>query len=595
MRYLRLLSNALIAGLVGAAYLTILLLQLNPHLPVFDRVVIEWYAALSALYGVHLAVGCYGAMLLLEVIGVPVRGPAWVSVRLQAWFGTLLCGGAALLMWLNLRAFSVAIGEDAARGMAAGAIGATGVAAVLLSIAIASYSIGWRGSRAAAAILSLALGASLALPLAARGFGELRPPAAQPFTAPATAATSGGDTEASAGRVVLVLLEGASLDYLWPRAVEGRFPNFGRILDRGAAMDLATLRPTQPEPVWAAVATGKYPPRNGVPSSALYYVRSRTHAVQLLPDYCLAHALVRFGLVQAAPHSSSSWRARPLWSLLATRGISSGVVRWPVTYPAQPIRGFLISDRLHLVSRSLLRLVDETVAYPAEVLPAARDAFFDAPQAPEIAPVPVNASASGLEPLQEQPARWDRIYGRLARELSASIRPGLLAVRYAGIDAVGHTYLRYAMPRAFGNVSEADVRRHGAVLDRYYAFLDAEIGAQIATLGPDDLLLVVSGFGMEPMTVPKRLLAQLLGDVRMSGTHERAPDGFLLAYGARVRSGKLQRGAVVDVAPTILYYLGLPVGRDMDGFARTDLFVKEFSDSRPIVFIRSYETLMAGR
>jgi predicted AlkP superfamily phosphohydrolase/phosphomutase len=354
-------------------------------------------------------------------------------------------------------------------------------------------------------------------------------------------------------------------------------------------MDLATLRPTQPEPVWTAVATGKYPPKNGVPSGATYYVRSRAADVELLPDYCLAHALVRFGIVRAAPHQSASWRARPIWRLASERGMQSGIVRWPATYPANPTNGFLVSDRVHLVSQSLLQLTDESIAFPPAILPAARAAFADATGIQEIAPVPVNASGGGLETVQDQPTRWDRIYGRLARDLASTREPDLLAIRYTGLDAIGHTYLRYAMPRAFGNVPEAEIRAFGAVLDRYYTFLDSEVGAALEMLGPEDLLLIVSGFGMEPVTVPKRLLAQVLGDVRMSGTHERAPDGFLLAYGARVRSGKLQRGAVVDVAPTVLYYLGLPIGRDMDGYARADLFVREFSENRPIVFIPSYE------
>jgi hypothetical protein len=249
----------------------------------------------------------------------------------------------------------------------------------------------------------------------------------------------------------------------------------------------------------------------------------------------------------------------------------------------------LISDRLHHVSTSLLRLADESMAYPADVLPHARDAFSSAEAVPEVAPLPVGSAGMMPETLQHQPTRWDRTYGRLARTLARERRPQFLAIRYTGIDAIGHAYLRYATPRAFGDVPEDEVRQHGSVLDRYYSLLDEEIGAALGMIGPDDLLLVVSGFGMEPVTLPKRLLARVLGDPRMSGTHERAPDGFLLAYGAAVRSGKLQRGAIVDLTPTILYFLGLPVGRDMDGFARADLFVREFTDNRPIVFIPSYE------
>jgi hypothetical protein len=80
----------------------------------------------------------------------------------------------------------------------------------------------------------------------------------------------------------------------------------------------------------------------------------------------------------------------------------------------------------------------------------------------------------------------------------------------------------------------------------------------------------------------------VMGDPDFSGTHERAPDGFLLAYGASVQPGRRSRGSVVDVAPTILYFLGLPVARDMDGFTRADLFTRGYTAERPIVFIPSY-------
>ena len=96
---------------------------------------------------------------------------------------------------------------------------------------------------------------------------------------------------------------------------------------------------------------------------------------------------------------------------------------------------------------------------------------------------------------------------------------------------------------------------------------------------------VVSGFGMEPVGLGKRLLARVLGQPDVPGSHEDAPDGFLLAYGAPMRSGRARLGSIVDVAPTVLYLLGLPVARDMDGIARTDLFKPAFTATRPIAFI----------
>jgi len=74
----------------------------------------------------------------------------------------------------------------------------------------------------------------------------------------------------------------------------------------------------------------------------------------------------------------------------------------------------------------------------------------------------------------------------------------------------------------------------------------------------------------------KRGLDRLLFRSQHTGSHEAAPPGFLLAYGTNVAYGQFRPGAIVDLTPTVLYYMGLHVGRDMDGFPRTDLFTREF-------------------
>ena len=146
------------------------------------------------------------------------------------------------------------------------------------------------------------------------------------------------------------------------------------------------------------------------------------------------------------------------------------------------------------------------------------------------------------------------------------------------------------MPQEFGNVSRGRSPAVRPVLESHYGFIDEAIGRALAALGPDDLLLVVSGFGMEPLGFGKRLLEQLLGDPDVSGTHEGAPDGFLMAYGAPVAKVRQpRRASIVDVVPTVLYFLGLPIGRDMDGYARTDIFQPAFTDEHPITFIPTYE------
>src|SRR5439155_18909590 len=199
---------------------------------------------------------------------------------------------------------------------------------------------------------------------------------------------------------------------------------------------------------------------------------------------------------------------------------------------------------------------------------------------PDVVPV------SSLDPRFGAPGRTDRVYDQIAQTMGVAHPTQVTIVRYQSLDPIGHYFLRYAMPSAFGDVTDDEQRALGGVLERHYRLIDEAIGRAIATLGPDDLLLVVSGFGMEPMGLVRRLIERVIGDADLNGTHDAAPDGFLMAYGASVARGRLPvRASVVDVTPTILYFLGLPIGRDMDGYARTDLFQRSFTDERPITFI----------
>ena len=334
----------------------------------------------------------------------------------------------------------------------------------------------------------------------------------------------------------MILLDGASLDFIAPNAAGGRFPNFGRLLDSGAVMHLATLRPTQPAPVWTAVATGKLPYKTSVYSAARYVVPGSDQPLDLLPDFCFAQALVRLGLIEEEDRASDAVRARPIWELLSGYGITAGVIDWPLTYPAHGVNGYLISDEfLHRDPASVLASIGEPpLAYPPDAADEARVARAERRN---------RAGARSRSRRSRRRAR-SRAKGRSrrptrsppmrrpsrSRESFSELRPvQFTAVRYPGIDAVGHYYLRYAMPRAFGDVSDEERLRHGRVLEQYYTYLDGIVGRAMAALGPDDLLLVVSGFGMEPLSLGKRVLERVVGDPRA----ERQP---------RARAGRIRDG-----------------------------------------------------
>ena len=68
---------------------------------------------------------------------------------------------------------------------------------------------------------------------------------------------------------------------------------------------------------------------------------------------------------------------------------------------------------------------------------------------------------------------------------------------------------------------------------------------------------------------------------KSSGTHRR--DGVLLLKGKGVKPGYSLEGAkIVDLAPTVLYTLGLPVPEDMDGKVITDAFERDYILENPV-------------
>ena len=582
MRYLRMLTNAILAGILAAVYLAILFLQLNPHLPLDPIQLWPLLAVVIGFYAVHAAALFYAVIVLRQLMSAELLSPGWLSLRLLAWLGAAAATGASVLMWLNLSGLRTGLADEAARRLAVGAVAMGLCALALLAIAVVHYSFGRRGSVVGASLFTLAMVASVTLPIAARGPATARPLGAYPLEVGSWTVPTTGTT-----RVVMLLLDGASLDYISLATGEGRLPNFGRILDTGAAMHLATLRPTQPGPVWAAVATGVYPPKHGVISTSTYRVGTTMPPLELLPDHCFAQALVYLGFLTETPASSASLRARPLWSVLSGQGVPVGVVGWPLTHPVQPVRGFLVSDRFHLLANPGIDPDAAAAAYPEEVV-AIATAAIRAGGAAETRALVADDEVVRPPPGPNAPIWRDQLYGRVTdalRQRFEDIR--LLAVRYRGLDLAGHEFLPTQMPMPF--VAPRDERVGAASLEQYYQLVDAEVESIVNTLAMDDLLLIVSGFGMEPVSMVKRALARVMGDPDVTGTHEHAPDGFLLAYGVHVQGGRRPRGTVVDVAPTVLYYLGVPVARDVDGVPRTDIFTAAFTETRPITFVPSYE------
>jgi hypothetical protein len=519
MAPLRLLTNALVAGAIGSAMLAQVLLFLNPAVPLSWSVLVAVGWRLYVTAGLVLCAGFYAVSLAMYLL--TRRSPGWLSLRLLAWMTTLVVGMGATLMWLNLSAFASSLPPDVVLRMtAAVAVQVTG-AVVLLVIALVHYSFGRRGSRVGGSLYGIAVLAVLILPLVARGQST-------PVRPMSTAvAVDVAVLDPPAGRVWLLLLDGASLDYISPAAARGRLPNLGRVLDAGASITLSTIEPAQPAPVWSAVATGTYPPGNGIPSGTVFAMGHRVE-FDVMPRYVFADVLSDLGLAQGRPRQRGDIRAPTMWRILEAAGLSSGIGGWPLSRPSLSATSFVL-------------------------------------------PPPAPSSAIPAGPHRDR-ALWARV-----EEALVGRSPDLCAVRYSALADVG--------PEALA-ADAGDARR--AALDEAYEFFDAEVGRLLGRLEGTDLLLVMSGYRLESPNPLERLRRRVLDTAGLAAEANRS-DGFLLAYGRLVAPGRKPAGAIVDVLPTLLYYLGLPVARDLDGSARTDLFLATFTGDRPVSFIRSYD------
>jgi predicted AlkP superfamily phosphohydrolase/phosphomutase len=586
----RTLVSAALASSLFAADVVLLTLFLNP-----EAAPAREAAPLARALLLPYVVGGTALLTLLALAWTGLRGSAHAPrppLPGLPWFTPLALiavAAAAALFWLNLLSYRWSIPAEVRRAVAASAVALTASTLVLLAVQIDAVLFPLRGRAAAAALVVLAAAAGMVVPLALR-------PARAPAQAPVPLAT---ESIEPSRRIVLIGIDGIGPEQLRDGISRGVLPAFAQALRRGAHGPLATLRPTEGPPIWTTILTGRFPRDHGIKSFTTYRLAGSDGVFELLPKGAFVGGLERTGLVTRSAVTAASRKRRALWDILNAFGIPTGTVRVWGTHPPQGVRGFALSPYFHLLRHDPARagealhppdLLREVTARGVEAEDVERtmlSRFVDVQ-----APLPADAAVWRRE-LVERALVPDITYERAGAVLRQAYDPPFFVTCYQGLDVVGHAFTRFAHPERFGDVTSEEVRRYGAVVDRYTAYVSERVGEAAAALRPGEILLVVSGYGMEPVRLWRRALSGLLGERPVpSGTHAGAPDGFLLAVGDGIRPGaELRTASVLDVAPTILYLMGLPVARDMEGRVLGEIVEEDFARAHPVTFIPSYESL----
>jgi predicted AlkP superfamily phosphohydrolase/phosphomutase len=357
-------------------------------------------------------------------------------------------------------------------------------------------------------------------------------------------------------RVAIIGVDGCDWEKLGPLVEAGRLPTFRKLMDEGAYGGLTSMPPLVSPRIWTTIATGKIPEKHGI----LDFVNE-----------------------QGVPVNATMRRALPIWDIVSGTGGTVGVVGWYVTWPAEDVGGFLVSDRFHTLVRGPVQVLQSATGRPTNARLESFGRFsFD----PGYKRHHEDELAYQQNRIVDEPLRWgylrDAVYTRLSTAFLPIYEPTFTAVYLRGVDFVQHFFWKYSDPEPFGDVTPADIDSYGEVIDNYYVYTDALLARLMKALGDDVNIMLVADHGFQPRTDldPKR--------PQLTGTHDI--EGVFIASGPAFRNaGRVDGATVLDVTPTALAVMGFPRADDMDGRVLTEIIEPRFLVDRSAESIPTYD------
>jgi len=410
-----------------------------------------------------------------------------------------------------------------------------------------------------------------------------------------TAPAGGGSARAGSGRIVVFGIDGADWQVIEPLAAGGRLPHFKRLLEKGATGTLRSMEPSASPSLWTTIATGVRPERHGIHGFVVEGGGGPGDAVHSEEGTAVAAGR----RAEVRPVTSSMRRAPAFWNILPRYDRKVGVVGWLVTWPAEETNGFIVSSYLpYIYNWSTGRPLKGTIVsgIPRQTFPEALIATLDSDKV-KPGDVPEETVRRFYDPDRvrslSQDDRdcvegflWslacDETYRRIGLRLFQEYPVDLFAIYFGGVDVASHRFWKFAHPDALDyHVGREEASVLGRVIDEYYVYVDGLLGEYLERIGPDATLVVLSDHGFKPVLFP--------GKPTTSGHHRM--EGVIALFGRGVRPGRTIEGAgLLDVLPTLLYLLDLPLARDLEGKVLEDALDPDFVRGHRPNFVDSYGT-----
>lgn len=426
-------------------------------------------------------------------------------------------------------------------------------------------------------------------------------------------------------KTLLLLLDGASWKVLQPLISQGKAPYFEKIYKKGAKGMLDNLGEHKSPLIWTTIATGWTKEAHGVTDFTTFAVKHpSTGRNHLLPFLNRLPRMIKGGIrniwrllpyLESISVNSYVKEKKAIWEILSNAGTSVGVINWWCTYPASKLKGYMISDHANFI-RIKLRKDLGNITLKDEELKNFKDAVFPRNFWKTITRIQERITTTQLKRIIREVTNLDEneiesclrkdtfqradplsvIKFSIVQDLFAfenfkvfdeKVNPTATIMGIGGLDSICHYFWKYRYPKDFEEINEEEREKFRDIIEKYYIFLDRKI-REIVNEGEIENTLVISDHGFESASKQKRSQG-------ISGDHLSPPPGIFLGCGPNLKKSENISIKSIDVVPTLLYLLDLPIGRDMPGKVKKEIFKEKFRKSNPTRTIKSWETYKKSR
>src|SRR5688572_20922367 len=285
-------------------------------------------------------------------------------------------------------------------------------------------------------------------------------------------------------RVLIIGLDGATWTVLLPWMEDGSLPNLARLRAEGSWGDLMSTIPPLTAPAWSTFLTGKNPGKHGVFHFIPLDDAAETEDLQQKAD--------KIDVVDARSIQSAT-----LWDILAHHDRKVGAINVPMSYPARPVNGFMITCLLTPPQASIF-------TYPPELSKQLTDYQIDLDRFIDEKPFARDVSGARkkriVKPSLQLVKEFEEMEEKRARaalDLMTTQHWDTFMVVFTATDRMGHYLWPYHQKPSEG-ASEEHQALYQAV-HNLYKRLDAHIGELIQQAGENTTVFVMSDHGMGPI------------------------------------------------------------------------------------------------